>query len=182
MSETRGVGVTILRSLFIRRGRQAEKIFIASLNETEFHYYHTGLSINWLPLEISALLHQKAAPVLYPGDPHGLRHIGHAQAQDNLRGIFRPLLKIMSVSFAMRQIDKIWRANCKQGRIRVEVSLDKGEAVMSMEAYPSLPSVMLDVIAGYTQSGLELVGAKEVRVEPARSNPEQWKWLIYWES
>ncbi len=175
-------GSLISMKKMLQAGKQEEeKHFLASLTPAENNIYKTALSVSWVSIRAAAQLLEKGAEALFPGDPGGMERIGHAEALDELQGIYKIFLKITTVPYLMNQSAKLWRSYYKKGQARTEGNPEEKAGAFIVEDFPKLPEIMQRLVSGYLAGALELTGARNVQVTLDPSDSQVWRWNIKWE-
>jgi hypothetical protein len=147
------------------------------LNSDERKAYETVLAISWIPIDAASKMLKAAADVLYPGDPAGLRTIGYKMALNDLSGIYKILMPILSIEMALSQSGKLWKQYHDEGRALAD-KINEKKFVFNIADYPSLPEHFREMLAGYVKGVLGRVGEKDVQVVRNDINPKLWKWEI----
>jgi hypothetical protein len=178
MAKYKAALLILMRKLFQTSGPGVEQAFLRRLTPEEIRLYQTALPITWVPIDQAERMLQAAAAALYPQDPMGLRRLGAEEAKDNLRGIYKALLQVVSVTTAMEQVARIWRTYHDEGDARADRAPNGKTGRMVVENYPRLPEVNREVLAGFITATLEMSGQKNVRVQRDDTDPNAWKWDI----
>ena len=100
-------------------------------------------------------------------------------ARDNLRGIYRVLVRVMTVKSLLTRTAKHWRTYHDTGRMWTEEP-NRGHAILLLAEYPELPLSIAWGVAGYTQSAVELAGGRHVQVTGNYDDPNLWRWDVKW--
>ena len=179
MGNYKGTGVVFMRSLFERHGRAVERQFLSKLTPQEVDIYKQTLEFHWIPIEVITRFFELAAPLLYPGDPTGLRRIGREMARDHLQGVYRIVLRVVTIEYIIEKAARLWRTYHQSGTTRMERS---GPHLLYFVVlgYPELPSSFRECTCGYIAGVLELAGAKDIRVIRSNENPNEWRWKLSW--
>lgn len=179
MGNYKGTGVVFMRSLFKRHGAASERKFLAQLTPQETDIYKQTLEFHWIPIEVITRYFELAAPLLYPGDSQGLRRIGREMARDHLQGVYRIVLRVVTVEYIIEKAARLWRTYHQIGTTRME---RPGERMLQfvVMGYPDLPAAFRECTCGYIAGVLELAGAKDIHVLKSNDNPEEWRWKLSW--
>ncbi len=171
--------LVLVRRWVRAKGDAVERALIDGLNEAEQQTYASLVATAWVPVEFATKVYVLAAPVLYPEDPRPLRQLGRDLAKDNFKGVFRFVLRVVSVETLMEKTSTLWRSFHDQGQATLR---REGEHLVRFELrdYPGLPEPMRESIAGWLTQAVELTGAKDVRVNRAGSDGDVWAWMIHW--
>jgi hypothetical protein len=180
MQKYKGSGLIIVKRMFTQQPPAVKGSFFASLGPEEKRVIESALATQWLPIEVVGSIFSKAAAALYPGNQRGLEELGRQQALDNLSGMYRPLMRVMTVSFAVQQVAKLWKSYFDEGKASGAQENGEKSAWLTVEEYPGLPSASRRVITGYVRGVVELCGAKGVQVSHDEGRPEKWAWSVTW--
>lgn len=180
MEKYRGTGLLSVKKMILRQRPDLQETFLAKLGPEERQLYEAVLATEWLPIKVVATLFYKAAGALYPGNLRGLEELGRQQALDNLQGIYRPMLRVLTINFAIQQVAKLWRGYFDEGEAAAWQEEGQKRAVMSVDNFPGLPEGNRRVISGYIQGVVELCGARNVVVQHDQSRAEKWVWTVTW--
>jgi len=179
MNNYKGTGAVFVRKLIASRGPEFEQRFLARLNPAEVAIYHQTFEFDWIPIEVITRFFEVAAPLLYPGQMDGLRMIGQQMARDNLRDIYRILLRVATVPFIIGQSARLWQTYHRKGRAVLERS-EPNLMRFVVRDYPDLPERFRECLCGYIMGLMELVAARDIRVLKYSDAPEAWSWKIAW--
>jgi hypothetical protein len=152
---------------------------LAELTPEEQSRYATMVATAWVPVEFATKLYVLAAPLLYPGDPTPVRHLGRDLADENLRGVYRFVVRFVSVPTLIEKSATLWRTFHEQGTAHC-VRVSDHALRFEVEGYPELPERMRETISGWTARAVELTGAKNVRVVKSDNDPACWTWALNW--
>lgn len=177
MSKFKGTGIVYVKSLVRSTSNEQQNVFLSMLNSDERKAYETVLAISWMPIDAASKILNAAADVLYPGDPAGLRTIGYKMAHNDLSGIYKILMPILSVEMAMTQSGKLWKQYHDEGRAWAD-KINEKTYVFNVADYPNLPDHFREMLAGYVKGVIERTGENNVQVQRNDANPKQWKWTF----
>ena len=118
---------------------------------------------SWLPVEDVSRYFDVAAPLLFPGHPTPLRELGRVGAQHHLRGIYRVLVRVTTVTFVAEQAATIWATYHRAGRASCDRGTDPNQVLLMVEDHPTLPTRFLEYLSGYLIGTAELTGARDVK-------------------
>jgi len=180
MAGYKGTGVVFMRSFLRSRGGEIEQRFLLALTDEERQIYTTTLEFHWIPIEVITRFFEVAAPLAFPGRPDGLRRIGREMALDHLRGIYRIVLRVITVEVAIAKSARLWSTYHQAGSATSQ-RLGPTLLQFSIYDYPELPEVFRECLCGYIVGVLELCGVTEIRVsrlnEPSRAWPFRLSWV-----
>ena len=177
MANFKGTGIFYLKGLVRATSAEKEKALLSMLNPDERKAYETVLAISRISIDAASKILKAAADVLYPGDPAGLRTIGYKMAHNDLSGIYKILMPVLSVEMAMSQSAKLWSQYHDEGRAWTD-KINEKSLIFNVADYPSLPEHFREMLAGYIKGVVERTGEKDVQVQRNDVNPKQWKWTI----
>jgi hypothetical protein len=180
MNGYKGTGVDFVRKLLKARGADAAALE-QKLSPSDTETFHSATTMSWVPAETAVRIFAAAAELLYPGDPRGVFELNRLMAKDNMSGIYRILLRVVSVPVLMARAAKLWSTYHSRGRGRAEGDPEDRAGTFIVEDYPECPLGLLPFIAGFLQGVLEMAGAKNINVAIDSSNPHQWRWRVTWE-
>ncbi len=177
MGNFKGTGIVYVKSLVRSTSAEKEKTLLSMLNPDERKVYETVLAISRISIHAASSILKAAADVLYPGDPTGLRTIGYKMALNDLSGIYKILMPVLSVEMAMSQSARLWSQYHDEGRAWTD-KINENKLVYNVADYPNLPEHFREMLAGYVKGVIERTGEKDVQVQRNDVNPKQWKWTI----
>jgi hypothetical protein len=178
--EMKAAAVIFMRGLFKNATREQEKAFLAQLTDEEALQYKNALPVSWLPMEAAASILSKGARILYPGDPAPLQTFTRSEADNDLKGVYRVLLKVINIPALVNQTAKLWEKYYKQGKARTEADLGAKRAVMFVEGFPDFPAELRETVTGYLYGALDLTGVKQIKISQDAADPQSWKWIVTW--
>jgi hypothetical protein len=175
----KGTGVVFVRSLIKSRGAALEQRFLAALSAEERSYYATTLEFHWIPIEVITRFFEAAAPLLYPGRADALRQIGREMAYDHLRGIYRIVLRVVTVEKVIEKSARLWSTYHQAGHAKL---LREGPNLLlfSVYDYPTLPEAFRESTCGYIAGVFELCGVSAIRVARQDENNRVWHFRMSW--
>jgi|JI10StandDraft_1071094.scaffolds.fasta_scaffold124918_2 uncharacterized protein (TIGR02265 family) len=179
MANYKGTGVVFMRERVGRAGPAIERLFLQQLTEEERETYLRTLEFHWVPIEVITRLFEVAAPLLHPGNPQGLRLLGKAMASDHLNGVYRIVMKVVSIDSIIEKSARLWHTYHRLGKTRVDRVGPKLLHFVVVE-YPGLPENFQECMCGYISQVLELAGGTAVRVSHGAIGPGQWCWKLSW--
>lgn len=122
-------------------------------------------------------LQTKAAPILFPTHEKPVLKNARQQCKEDLRGIYRVLLRLININTILKQISKVWSTYNDTGSL-VIASREKYCTTQELKNYPDYPKASLENIEGYIIGCLELAGIKDFKINTDDSNLEAWKFQI----
>jgi hypothetical protein len=173
---SKGTEVASVRSLLRPAGK--EEALVARLSPAEVELYRETLAVAWVPVDFVARLFELAAAELYVGEGRPLRQLGRAIAKDNLTGIYRVMLRIVSVPFAIQRAASLWYTYNDTGEVRTERLGDRLQ--MTVSGYPEFPEAALEECAGYTEGLMLMCGARHIEVKTSRPKVDAFVFDCAW--
>ncbi|MCD4814569.1 hypothetical protein K8S19_12870 [bacterium] len=165
MASYKGTGIVFMRSLLQKKG--VEQAFLSSLSEEEKVRYQRTISVSWVAIEIVSAFITKATRVLYPGmsEKQALREFGIELARDNINGIYKIIVKIISLEYFMKQAAKLWQTYHDSGEAHVE-RIGEKELAFVVEKFAHMPVSIYESTGGYITGMGMMSGLKKVEVVP----------------
>jgi hypothetical protein len=157
----------------------AEEPFLAALAPADRDHYRRLTATEWVPVELAGRLYAGAAPLLYPGQLGPVRLLGRDLARDHLRGIYRFVLRLMTVQFVADQTGRLWRMYNSRGSLVIERVAGDSLRMVLID-YPDYPAVVRESLAGYIAGTIELTGAVQVRVAIQEDDPTRYAFVTTW--
>lgn len=175
----KGMALVVVRQWVRAAGPETERRLLDALTSEERVVYASLVATAWVPVEFATSFYVAAAPLLYPTIPRPLLQIGRDLARENLRGVFRFVIKIMSQQALMARAAALWRSFHDRGTASV---VREGPFKLRFEVvgYPGLPERMRETISGWFVQALELTGAENARVVKSDDDAERWAWTATW--
>lgn len=172
--------LVFLREEIAKRGTETQAAFLGVLTPEEARAYKNALPMSWVPAPTMAGIISNAAHILHPHDPKGAARLGYVQAKYDLTGIYKVLLKVITIPILINQTARLWSNYHAQGTAHGVVVASGKEGTLVVEGYPDLPEPIRRMTTGYTEATVEMAGVNDVRVEENFTNPDAWKWRITW--
>jgi hypothetical protein len=173
--------VVFIRERIEELGRPDTEKVLGVLSTEERATYDSALTLSWVPDQHVAAVIRVAAQILYPGLSTGIREIGRSQALADLGGIYRVLLAVSTVSFALGRTAQFWKTFNKQGTPRLSGEGGSNHASLVVSNYPGFPPVLGDYNCGYIIGVIEAAGAKVTRVTFDPVDASTPRWSAHWE-
>jgi hypothetical protein len=178
MANSKGTSVVFFRTRW-QEDPGTEEAFRKELSDEAREFYDSVLPIAWVPDQIVSEIEQKAAAVLFPDSRDGLQQVGRLQAQHDLRGIYRVLLRIITIPMLIKKAASLWSTYHDAGTADVADLNDKTGTFL-VRKHPDLPSTIREVTTGYILGAVELTRAQNVRVVLNEADPNRWAWVVTW--
>lgn len=179
MAGYKGMALVVTRQWIRAAGSDIEKRVLEALTPEERTTYDSLVATAWVPVEVATALYVAAAPLLYPKDPRPLRQIGRDLARQNLSGVFRFVVRVISVQMLVEKTASLWRSFHDQGTATAVREADR-TLRFEVTGYPDLPERMRETIVGWLGQAVELTGAQNVRVVKIDDDPQRWTWTVTW--
>ncbi len=176
MRRSKGTEVASVRGLLRAAGK--EDALVARLAPDEVVLYRETLAVAWVSVDFVARLFELAAAELYVGEAGPLRQLGRAIAKDNLTGIYRVMLRIVSIPFAIQQAARLWHTYNDTGEVSVERNGER--LLMRVSGYPAFPEATLEECAGYTEGLMLMCGARHIEVKTSRPKDDAFVFDCSW--
>jgi hypothetical protein len=180
MTEYKGTAITFLRGLLSEQPESVRTAFESALSSEDIEQLSSVLAISNVPIAYATRLYMAAAPALYPDEvvEIGLRRIGRALAYDNLSGIYRLVLKVLTVRMLIEQCARLWRTYHSAGKASTRRLSDTHYLFLVVDC-PDLPERYRELVCGYIEGAVAQAGGKEPRVTKA-GKPSEWSWDVTW--
>ena len=181
MGEHKGRTVVFIREQIDDSGRPDIPARLKILSPDERATYDSALTLSWVPDTHVAAIIRVAAQILYPGMPKGILELGRSQALADLSGMYRVLLAVSTVSFALGRATRFWKTFNKQGVPRIEGSDTGNHASLIVTDYPRFPPELGEYNCGYIVGVIERAGAKVTKVNFAPVDASTPRWITEWQ-
>lgn len=177
----KGISICFVRDLVSDQGPEALAQMLAGLDDDDAHVFRYTLATSWIDIHAGMRIIQRAAEVLYPDDPAAIQTIGFRMAQWHLTSVYRILLRVVTVQFALSQTANYWEAYHRKGRTILEKDDHSNKARLIIEKYPDLPDTFRILTDGYIQGIMDLAGARNGTVQRRVMGADRWGWDLSWE-
>jgi hypothetical protein len=146
-------------------GPDTESRFIQSLPPALAEVYSNLTPGKMLPIETTVAMNEVFGRFLFPQDPESeqLVKLGVLLANLDLNGIYKLLLKITSVPYAIQQSAVLWQTFHDQGETFIEQP-DKNHLFYLIFDYPTMPLKYRIFLSGWIKGLLEICGAKNISI------------------
>ena len=175
---SKGTNVVSVRRLLQAAGQEAA--VVAQLNPEEAELYRTTLAVAWVPIDFLARLFEVAAAALFPGEPRPIRQLGRTIATDNLTGIYRMLLRVVSIPFAIERAGNLWNTYNDTGDVTITRFGEEQRIRMTVANYRAFPEATVEETAGYIEGVARLCGAQSIDVQCLRLTPDSFAFDAAW--
>jgi len=179
MALAKVVAVIYLRDLIKANGEAMADKFLKILSSEERKMFQTMMPITKFPIEQITRFYELAMPLLFPDKSlsEGLRQFGFQNAQSDMKGIYRFILKFLSLETVIKQAATIWKIYHDKGKASVQLVTSKN-VIFIVEDYPEIPKNFREVLNGYIAGLITLAGEKGINVVRNDADPNAWKWVI----
>jgi hypothetical protein len=181
MALIKAAGLIHTRSLLRAKGGAAERAVLSQLTPQEITVYQDALPITQLSIELATKVAALSAPLLFPAQTpsDAIQSLGRVNALNDLKGIYKVLLRFTTTEFAVKQAARLWSTYHNQGQAR---SFPDGEKriIFEVTGYPDLPAPFRHLLAGYIIGMAEMTGIRQARISLEDGNPQQWRWVVVW--
>jgi hypothetical protein len=180
MTEYKGTAITFLRDLLGKQPEGVQRAFESALSSEDIELFRSVLAISNIPIACATRLYLAAAPALYPDDAVeiGLRRIGCALASDNLGGIYRLVLKVLTVRMLIEQCARLWRTYHSTGKASTRRVSDT-HYLFLVAGCPDLPGLYRELVCGYIEGAIAKSGGRDPHATKA-GKPSEWSWDVTW--
>lgn len=160
MSQTKAVHLLNFRKLVLQQAGEPglQEITKRLSSEDQKFFEQPVLASQWMDYALWWRLLQAADQVLGQGDYQWIRAMGAFDARENLQGIYKPFLQLMSIKAVVKSSHLIWRRYYDAGEMRV-ARLDDREAEIHLHDFPGLPLHHEEEIIGWMEGALKLAQA-----------------------
>lgn len=159
MAGYRGIGVVFARRT--ARAAGIEDLVVRRLSHSAGNTFVGANRAGWVPIEHATEIFECVAPMVHSATENPLRELGRALARDNLAGPYKHFVRLMSVSFLMKQTALMWRAYHNAGKPMVE-QVDSNTIVLRVFDYAELPERFRECMCGWIEQAISMTGGKNV--------------------
>ncbi len=182
-------GMVISSTVAFVKEKFGEKMFNKVVEELsgETRKVVTGHVIAGATYDILFLLEfqKKICEVIGKGDPLFAREIGAFAAERSFIGLFKYLLKLASIPFALKRAPFIYNTFYSMGKMEViKIDSENKESIIKVDKLPFKDVYWEQRIAGWIEKAGEILGAKDVDVKISKSfalDDEFTEYYIKWE-
>lgn len=176
-SHYKGASLVSLRQML--QLAHLEERFLEALGAADRDAYQRVTATDWVPVALAGRLYAVAGPLIYPGQPNPVRLLGRDLARDHLRGIYRFVLRLVTVQFVVDQAGRLWSMYNGRGSLLVE-RVHERTVRMVLVDYPDYPLEVRESLVGYVAGTIELTGARGVRVVTDDADPTRVTFTASW--
>jgi hypothetical protein len=178
VAKYKAAALVIVRARVRALGTEAEAALLERLSPDQRACWETLTATQWVPMQTAEALLGESAPILYPHDVDPSRTLGAALASEMMGGIYRYVLRVVSVPFLIGQTATVWSRFQDTGAASTE-QLTPASARLVVRQHPTLPPHVRRTITGWLEESIRKTGARSVRAEE-RGGPAQWEWVCHW--
>ncbi len=181
MPEVKAAGLLMIRQLMAEATPGHQETFLASLTKPELAEYQRAVPTLWVDTDLNAGVMLKAARVLSPKDVNlGLRSLGNMIALDNLNGVYKVFLKVLTVPYVISKSGRMWQTYHSKGRVWAEEAPEGKRVTFYVAEYPEMPLAMREALNGFMEGLAHLTLAKDISVVRHDDDPNCWRWVFRW--
>lgn len=178
MAKYKAAAPVIVRARVRALGPEAEKALLERLTPEQRTAWETLIATQWVPMQTAEAMLGESAPLLFPHDPDPSRRLGAELAAEMLGGIYRYIVRVVSVPFLIDQTATVWSRFQDTGTATTE-QLSPSSARLVVRQHPTLPPHVRKTITGWLEESIRKTGARSVRAEEG-GGPSQWEWICHW--
>ncbi len=175
----KGVGVLFVRSQVRELPPSARERFLEALSPDGRDCFERAVATQWVPVELATECFEALAEVAYAASPDPMRAVGVALARNDLRGVYRFLVRLATVKFLLQQHTKLWSTYHREGEAQLESRGDRAVQV-KIVGHPRLPRGFRECLAGWLEGALQVCGARDIVVKHDVTRPPPWAFDINW--
>jgi hypothetical protein len=179
VSDYKGTGVVFVRKALAAAGPAATLAVNDALDADEQALFARTVATDWVPIEFITKLFELAAVAIHPGKVGAIRLVGRDLAYDNLAGVYRFIVRVLTIPYVMDQSAKLWHTYHRHGRPEV-VRQGPRSVSFVVHDYPRLPERFRECMCGYIVGTLELAGGRDVAVAKYDADPDAWEFRMVW--
>jgi hypothetical protein len=168
------------RDMLNKMGPDVAKKARAGLDADTVRLFDTCLPMTWVNVLAADRILQGVALAAHPGNPEGTFLLGRRLARDTMSTVYKVLLSVTTIPFAVKQTARLWGTFHRRGTAVTVREGDAKEATMVVSGYPEFPEVVRQNVAGFVTGILDLTGAANPHVQHDGSNPEAWRFEARW--
>jgi len=162
------------------RERDLASALYLRLSPAERAVFDDVTATEWMSVADAERIYVAAAPLLHAGRTQQVRLVGRDIARAHLNGLYRCILRAMTVPLLLEQTARLWGTYNRKGKLAAAVSDVPRCAQVTLEGYPDYPAALRDVLAGYILGSIELTGARDGRVVHDDMDPARWRYTVTW--
>ena len=176
MPRYKAVPLVLLRSRV--RDAGVEPRVRDALSDDDRAVYDRFVATDWVDQAFADRLYGVATPLVYGSGPMALRRFGQEAARADLRGVYRVVVRFMTVPALLERAATLWSKYHDRGIARAERQ-GGNAARLVVEGYPELGENVRESAAGWLAGAFELTGASNVRVVH-EGDGARWIWAATW--
>lgn len=176
MPRYKAVPLVLLRNRVREAG--VEAALLSTLSEGDRAVYERFVATDWVDEAFANRLYGDATPLVYGGGRMALRRFGQEAARADLGGVYRVVVRFMTVPALADRAATLWSKYHDCGTARADRA---GERAMRfvVEEHPGLGENTRETLAGWLAGAVELTGASNVRVTH-EGDADRWTWSVTW--
>jgi len=118
---------------------------------------------SWYSGEVSHEMRQAIVDQFYGGDRSKVRALGYFSAERGLTGVYKLAVKLGSPMWVIDRLGMVFSTYFRPGKVVLN-KREAGFVVGTLEGFPDVSGIMVEVFAGFVQKALELSGVSEPKV------------------
>ena len=146
MAKYKGVPLVFLRRRVRESGLEPEvleALAAGGSGSDDVRLWERLTATEWVPVDFAERVYEVAIPLVYATDAMPFRRFGIESAEDDLRGVYRFLVRLMTVGALIDKTVTLWRTYHDQGRASSERLSDRSFR-MAVDGYPELVTRLSD--------------------------------------
>jgi hypothetical protein len=179
MSRIKGTDVASLRTLIREKGPETEQRLLAPLTPALRQLYLETTPVTWNPVEAQAELYERAAEVLFPGQPAAIMEMHRVLSRMSYSGIYKVFVRIPTVEFIAQRAASVWGKYYDAGEAKIE-NATKASLDFVVRRFPQLPHALREATTGHLLTMLEMTRVRDPKVTSPAHTPEAWVWHVTW--
>jgi hypothetical protein len=176
----KGTGINYFNDILSKQSPSRLEAFLSLLTPEEQSAFKKVLPISWVPIELASKYYTACAATLFPKDPQDIEKLASQVAGRDLGGIYRVLLKIVSMNTMIQQAAKLWKVNHQKGLAKAWTIPDQKTSILEVTDYPELTPCYSRVTRGYMMGMTALTGSKTIAVKIEQPSLGTWRWVATW--
>ena len=173
-------GANVLAAVKMLRANRERAV--ALLPPKYHHYLDARIMVSsWYP-EADQLELLRAVSFLLPGTPDPWVSIGRIAARDDMRDLYRRMVKPGDLKETLRASSALWRTFHDTGELRISLE-EPTRAVASVRGYAATAREMCRVISGYVSEVVSAAGIGDIKVTKIACTLDgapECRWRMTW--
>lgn len=178
----KGTNLVHVRTRLQAAGKAEEELFRSKMRPGDLLIYKQAMPVSWYPMDAVVRIFTEAVKILYPLNKKPFHALGYSQALDNLGGMYRMILTVVSPEFAVSQSARLWKTYFDTGETSIDSKPTEipGEQNVTfiVRKYPQLPAPFLDIVEGFIHGVVEFTHAQFISSKVDSNDPQEWRWIF----